>query len=148
MQWTSWKWGRSPKIRLLWLHDLKERESLRSKNWYFPTVIVTVSARVRLLREFLRLLFCDCEERIICKKLSHFGMLFIPKTIIIFNFYLFVFGVFYVVKLRLALEIVACPIRASIFCRCSKMLARFQLLLAPGNRASAYVAPWNKVYRK
>ena len=70
-----------------------------------------------------------------------FGMLFIPKTIINFNFYLVIFGVLYVVKLKLALEILACPIRASIFCRCSKMLARFQLLLAPGNRASAYVAP-------
>ena len=61
-------------------------------------------------------------------------MLFIPKTIIIFIFYLVIFGVLYVVKLKLALEIFACPIRASIFCLCSKMLARFQLLLAPGNR--------------
>ena len=57
---------------------------------------------------------------------------------IIFNFYWVIFWVLYVVKLKLALEMFACPIRASIFCWCSKMLARLQLSLAPGNRASAY----------
>ena len=37
---------------------------------------------------------------------------------------------------------VACPIRATIISWSLEMLARIWLLLAPGNRASAYVAPW------
>ena len=36
----------------------------------------------------------------------------------------------------------ACPIRATVISWSFKMLARIRLLLAPGNRASAYVAPW------
>ena len=36
----------------------------------------------------------------------------------------------------------ACPIRATVISGSFKMLARIWLLLPPGNRASAYVAPW------
>ena len=103
---------------------------------------VHVHLRVRLHCEFCVFCFVTVKSAFFARNYHIFGMLFIPKTIIIFNFYLVIFGVLYGVKLKLALEIFACPIRASIFCRCSKMLARFQLLLAPGNRASAYVAPW------
>ena len=102
---------------------------------------VHVHLRVRLHCEFCVFCFVTVKSELFARNYHIFGMLFIPKTIIIFNFYLVIFWVLYVVKLKLALEIFACPIRASIFCRCSKMLARFQLLLAPGNRASAYVAP-------
>ena len=37
----------------------------------------------------------------------------------------------------------ACPIRETVISWSFKMLARIWLLLAPGNRASAYVAPWH-----
>ena len=102
---------------------------------------VHIHLRVTLHCEFCVFCFVTVKSALFARNYHIFGMLFIPKMIIIFNFYLVIFWVLYVVKLKLALEIFACPIRASIFCRYSKMLARFQLLLAPGNRASAYVAP-------
>ena len=86
--------------------------------------------------------FVTLKSALLARNYQIFCMLFVPKTINIFHFYLVIFFGIVCGDTKLALEISACPIRASNFCWCSKMLARFQLLLAPGNRASAYVAPW------
>ena len=76
---------------------------------------VHVHLRVRLHCEFCVFCFVTVKSALFARYYHIFGMLFIPKTIIIFNFYLVIFGVLYVVKLKLALEIFACPIRAIIY---------------------------------
>ena len=129
----------------LFIRTIESERALAAQKVHVQ-VHLYLRVRVRLHCEFCVFCFVTVKSALFARNYHIFGMLFIPKMIIIFNFYLVIFGVLYVVKLKLALEIFACPIRASIFCRCSKMLARFQLLLAPGNRASAYVAPCGRVF--
>ena len=86
-------------------------------SFLFPcTVRGMALPRVRLHYEFCVFCFVTLKSALLARNYQNFGMLFVPKTIIIYNFYWVIFGVLYVVKLKLALEIFACPIRASIFC--------------------------------
>ena len=39
----------------------------------------------------LRLLFCDSKSALLARNYQNFGMIFFPKTIIIFNFYWVIF---------------------------------------------------------
>ena len=112
---------------------------------------VHLHLRVRLHCEFCVFCFVTVKSALFARNYHIFGMLFIPKTIIIFNFYLVIFGVLYVVKLKLALEIFACPIRASIFCRCSKMLlpdSNFYLPRAIGQALMSHPAFMNHITMK
>ena len=66
----------------------------KNNSWHSATVFDGTPAGQTSLW-ILRLLFCDSEERIISEKLSNFYMLFVPKTINIFNFYLLILLILY-----------------------------------------------------
>ena len=86
-----------------------------------------------------------------CFLLVHFNhLVFFRNNLYLRFFCVWLFSwywrVIYVKIVKFTLYIFACPIRATILSCYSKILARFWLSLAPGHRASAYVAPWIYIY--
>ena len=98
------------------------------------TALLYYVCRLPALRPFILRLCRVHFEQIIADVLASVSSV---KTAIYFIFVSIQFWYL----LRFALQIITCPIRASIFSWHSKMLARLWCLLAPGHRASGYVAP-------